>query len=157
VSQQTELPRLTLEEKWAMAEGNLIYFVASGIAYAKSKGQTAADFGAFAGTFGTPYWAKDKGKGPAALLQGIWENKQQFRDFEMEILSESPASVEARMKGYGDDDVRRFFTDWGVTADDYCAFFAAKWEAIADSLDMDYVQRSEGVWTIFTVTQREAG
>ncbi|MFX0202214.1 MAG: hypothetical protein ACFFCW_39385 [Candidatus Hodarchaeota archaeon] len=44
-----ELPQLTLEEKWKRAESNLIYFVISGIAYAKSKGLNAEDFGTFAG------------------------------------------------------------------------------------------------------------
>ena len=152
--QLTELPRLTPDERWSMAEGNLIYFVAAGIAYAKSKGESAADFGEFAGRFGSPYWAKDEGKGPATLVQGIWENKQQFRDFEMEILSESPTLVEARMKSFGDETVRTDFSGWGVTVEDYCAFFEAKWRAIADLLGIDYVQRREGEWTICTLTRR---
>jgi hypothetical protein len=154
MDQLTELPRLTPDERWSMAEGNLIYFVAAGIAYAKSKGKTAAEFGEFAGRFGSPYWAKDKGKGPAALVQGISENKQQFRGFEMEILSESPTSVEARMKSFGDEAVRTYFSGWGVTVEDYFAFFEAKWRAIADLLEIHYVQRREGEWTICTLTRR---
>ncbi len=44
-----ELQQMTVEQKWAMAESNLIYFIACGITYARSHGQTAEDFGAWAG------------------------------------------------------------------------------------------------------------
>ena len=51
---KVELPQLTLEQKWRKAESNLIYFVVSGIAYAKSRGESAEDFGTFAGVVAAP-------------------------------------------------------------------------------------------------------
>lgn len=150
MSHKTELPQLTLEQKWETAEENLIYFVVSGIAYAKSRGGSPADFGAFAGAVAAPFWTEERGKGPAALVQGISYNKQQFKGFEMEILRESMTSIEARMKGFGEVDVREF-TELDVTVEDYIVMFEAKWQVIADSLGLDYKQSRDGEWTVFVV------
>lgn len=150
--QKVELPKLTLEQKWETAESNLIYFVVSGIAYAKSKGYTAEDFGTFAGEVAAPSWKK---KGDMAyLVEGISWNKQQFRKYQMEILGESETSIKARMKGFGENDV----SDWpepGVTVDDYIRFFEKKWEAIANYLGLEYKQKVEGEWLVFTVTKKK--
>jgi hypothetical protein len=155
MSEALVLPQLTLEEKWATAEDNLIYFVVSGITYAKSKGDTPEDFGAWAGAVAVPFWAGDRGRGPRALVAGIAYNKQQFKDFAIEILRESPTVVEARMRGFGAD-VMADYAELDVTADDYVRFFEAKWRVIADSLDLDYVQVAEGTWTRFTVSVKQA-
>ncbi len=149
-----DLPQLTVEQKWRTAEGNLIYFIVSGIAYAKSLGNTSDDFGTFAGIIATPYWKQAQGRGPLALVEGISENKQQFRDFQLEILSASEQKIEARMKGFGENDIR----DWPeprVTVDEYFRFFEKKWIAIADYLGLEYNQRAEGDWIVFTVYNKK--
>jgi len=152
-STRVELPQLTLEQKWRKAESNLVYFVASGILYARSKGESAETFGTFAGDVAAPSWEEAKGKGPRALVDGISWNKQQFSDFEMEILSESETAVEARMKGFGQ---RIIAEKWEprVMVDDYVRFFEKKWEAIAGYLGLEYTQRTEGEWTVVTVTTK---
>ncbi len=149
-----ELRQLTVEQKWKTAEGNLIYFVVSGIAYAKSLGKTPEDFGCFAGLVAAPSWASDRGKGPRALVEGISENKQQFRDFQLQVLSESETMVKARMKGYGEDDVRDR-PQHEITADEYRRFFEKKWVAIADYLGLEYTQQIEGEWTVFTIRENK--
>ena len=151
---RVELPQLTLEQKWRKAESNLIYFVVSGIAYAKSRGESAEDFGTFAGDVAAPHWKENKGKGPQALVEGISWNKQQFHNFQMQILSESETAVEARIKGFGEDTIREY---WGplVSGNDYVRFFERKWEAIADYLELEYSQRSDGEWTVFTVSAKK--
>jgi hypothetical protein len=156
VSHNTELPVLTLEQKWETAADNLIYFAVSGIAYAKSRGGSPEDFGAVVGAVAVPFWAEERGKGPAALVQGISYNKQQFKGFRMEILHESATAIEARMKGFGEDEVTEY-TELDVTVDDYLVMFAVKWQVIAASLGLEYEQRRDGEWTVFTVTQKEAG
>jgi hypothetical protein len=152
-SRKLELPRLTLEQKWKTAEGNLIYFVVSGIVFAKSKGASPEDFGICAGNVAAPYWQQYRGQGPQALVLGISRNKQQFRDFQLEILSESDTVIEARMKGFGEDDVREY-SNLGVTMDDYVHFFEKKWEIIAESLGLEYKQEAAGEWTVFTVREK---
>jgi hypothetical protein len=151
---RVELPQLTLEEKWRKAESNLIYFVVSGIAYAKAKGESPEAYGTFAGEVAAPSWEEVKGEGPRALVEGIAWNKQQFHNFQIEILSESETAIEARMKGFGEDDVREW-PEPGVTVDDYARFFEKKWEAIADYLGLEYEQEVEGEWTVFTVADKK--
>ena len=149
-----ELPQLTLEQKWKTAESNLVYFVVSGIAYAKSKGKSPEDFGAFAGNVAAPCWEEDRGGGPQALVEGISRNKQQFGNFHMEILSESETTIEARLKGFGDDRVRDRWEPV-VTVDDYVRFFEKKWEAIADYLGLAYKQQVQGDWMVITVAEKK--
>jgi len=151
---RVELPQLTLEQKWRKAESNLIYFVVSGIAYAKAKGESPEDFGTFAGDVAAPSWEEAKGEGPRALVEGISRNKQQFQSFQMEILSESETAIEARMKGFGEDAIRER-AEPQVTVDDYVRFFEKKWEAIADYLGLEYKQEVEGDWTVFTVAEKK--
>ena len=104
---QIELPQPALEEKWRTAESNLIYFVICGIACVKSLGESPENFGSFAGQVADSAWEDEaKGKGSQALIEGISWNKHQFRNFQMEILSESEKAVEARMKGFGEDAIK---------------------------------------------------
>jgi hypothetical protein len=51
-----ELPKLTLQLKWETAESNLVYFIVCGISYAKFCGQTAEEFGTWAGQVAVPSW-----------------------------------------------------------------------------------------------------
>ncbi|MEI6061577.1 MAG: hypothetical protein WCR72_12770 [Bacteroidota bacterium] len=153
-NETVKLPVLTVEQKWETAEGNLIYFVISGISYAKSKGQTAEDFGVWAGKVGCPYWQTLDSLTPAKFVQQISMNKQQFKNFQMEILEAKKSSVKGRMKGFGNNLVTEYNLG-GVTEDDYRRFFAKKWETIAGCVKLVYTQKEEGEWTYFNVTKMD--
>jgi hypothetical protein len=146
-----ELPQLTLQQKWETAESNLVYFIVCGISYAKSRGQTAEDFGTWAGQVAEPFWDEAKSKGPRGLVEGISSNKQQFQDFEMEILDESDISIRGRMKCFGENLIRKYF-QYKISVDEYVQFFDKKWVAIADYMGLEYKQHVEGDWLVFTVT-----
>jgi hypothetical protein len=150
-----ELPQLTVEQKWATAESNMIYFIACGISYAKCHGQTAEDFGVWAGQVAAPSWEEEKsqGLGPIGLINGISHNKQQFRGFEMEILEESELSIRARMKCFGEN-VIRHRPHYEVSVYEYIRFFEKKWVVIADFLGLEYKQQVDGDWVVFTVTRK---
>ena len=153
---EIELPRLSLEGKWEVARGNIIYFVVSGITFAKSRGRSPEEFGADAGNVAVPYWRKGLGEVGEALsyfVKGLCENYQQFKGFEIEILRQSATSVEARMKNFGEDGIREWKGS-DVTVDEYLRFFEKKWEAIANSLRLIYKQTNRDDWTYFTVTRR---
>jgi hypothetical protein len=75
--QEIELPNLTLEQKWEKAESNLLYFIACGITYAKSKGETADDFGTWAGLVACPFWKENESITPATLVEGISGKKEE--------------------------------------------------------------------------------
>jgi hypothetical protein len=159
-----ELPRLTLEDKWEVARGNIIYFVVSGITYAKSKGGSPEEFGTHAGNVAVPFWKtgagglkmtkEEIGEALAYFVKGVSENYQQFKNFQMEILSQEAIEFKVRMKNFGEDVIRDEFTESGVTVDEYLRFFKKKWEAIANSLGLEYKQNTRDDWTYFTVTKK---
>jgi hypothetical protein len=162
---EIELPRLTLEDKWEVARGNLIYFVVSGITYAKSKDGSPEEFGTHAGNVAVPFWRmgadglemgtkEEIGEVLAYFVKGVSENYQQFKDLQMEILSKETTEVKVRMKNFGEDVIRDEFAESGVTADEYFRFFEKKWEAIANSLRLEYKQHTRDDWTYFTVTKK---
>jgi hypothetical protein len=162
---EIELAQLTLEEKWEAARGNLVYFVVCGITFAKSKGGSPEEFGIHAGEVAAPSWRtgagglrmRTKGEVEEALayfVEGMSENYQQFKDFQMEILSQQETAIQVRMKNFGEDVIRGVFTESGVTVDEYFHFFEKKWEAIANSLGLEYKQDTRDDWTYFTVTKK---
>ena len=162
---EIELPKLTLEDKWEIARGNIIYFVVSGISYAKSKHASPEEFGTHAGNIAAPFWRtgagglkmrteEEVGEALAYFVKGMSENYQQFKDFQMEILSQEATTVKVRMKNFGEDVIRDLFTESGVTVDEYFSFFKKKWEAIANSIGLEYKQDTKGEWTYFTVTMK---
>jgi hypothetical protein len=162
--QEIELPQLTLEDKWEVARGNIIYFVVCGITYAKSKDGSPEEFGTHAGNVAAPFWRtgvgglrmrtkEEVGEALAYFVEGISENYQQFKDFQMEILSQEATAVKVRMKNFGEDVIRG---ESGVTVDEYFRFFEKKWEAIANSLGLEYKQDTKGDWTYFTVTKKQS-
>lgn len=146
-----QFPELTIEERWNTAESNLVYFIVCGIAYAKAMGRTPGDFGTFSGNVAN--WKNAAKRDPKVLIEGIYRNKRQFKDFEMEIVRESGDVIEAKMRGFGEDLVRkRQMQD--ITVEDYFNFFKKKWEAIGNQLELVYKQRLEGNWLQITVTKR---
>ncbi len=148
-----KLPQLTLQQKWETAEHNLVYFIVCGITYAKAHGQTAEDFGKWAGQIAAPSWEDEKRMGPRGLIEGISRNKQQFAGFTMEILDETATSIRARMKCFGEDLVRKRNSE--ISVEEYFSFFDEKWVAIADYMGLQYVQEREGDWTVITVSKFE--
>jgi hypothetical protein len=149
-----KLPKLSVEQKWDTAEGNLVYFIISGISYAKSKGETADDFGTWAGTVGCPYWKQIDSMTPAKFVQEISSNEQQFKDYQMEIVDAGKSFIKGRMKGFGKKWVT-LMSLGGVTEDDYARFFNKKWAAIANCLGYKYKEDMVGEWTYFTVSKKE--
>ena len=90
----------------------------------------------------------------AKFVQEISSNKQQFKDFQMEIIESKETFVRGRMKGYGDNLVKEYNMG-GVTVDDYKRFFYKKWGTIANCVNYDYKQEAKGEWIEFTVSKKK--
>ncbi len=148
--------QLTVEQKWATAEENLIYFIVCGITYARTRGQTAEDFGGWAGQVAMPLWEKEKSQdlGPLGMVEGISHDMQQFHGFQLEILDESEKRVRARMKRFGENVIRQQ-PQYEISVDEYIRFFDQKWRIIADFLGLTYKQQVEGDWVVFTVSSKD--
>jgi hypothetical protein len=151
--QKIELPELDLEQKWKRAESNLIYFIVCGITFAKANGFTPEEYGTHTGEVAAPGWGQRHKGEVAYLVRGISRNKQQFSNFQMEILSESDTAIKAKMKGFGEIKIGNRLRH-EISSEDYIRFFGKKWEVIADHLELVYEQEIEGEWLNFTVSKK---
>lgn len=75
-----QLPIFSNDQRWETAESNIVYFIIAGISYAKSNGSSAAEFGAWTGTIGLPYWKSIEGMTPEKFVQEMYANEDQFKD-----------------------------------------------------------------------------
>jgi len=150
--QKIELPQLTLEQKWGRSVMNLTVMNIASIAYAKSKGETPGDMGKFVGELVSPSWEGVKGMKP--FIRAMYRNWQMFKNFQMEILSESETSFIAKIKGFGEGFVKAQ-ENYGVTVEEYLQFFEQIGAAISKSIGLEYKQKVEGDWVIITVTEKK--
>jgi hypothetical protein len=154
--QSIELPQLNLEQKLDRSVRNTISRDIVSIAFAKSMGKTPEDYGKFIGGLTAFFWADIKGKGPVPFVQYWYRFLQTDRYSKMEILSVSKTSVKAKMTVYGETYIRAL-ADLGVTIDEYASYYGKYTEILADSLGLEYKQKLEGDWIVFTVTEKKGG
>jgi hypothetical protein len=152
--QSIELPQLSLEQKLDRSVRNTTARDIIGIAYAKSMGKTPEDYGNFIGGVTAFFWADIKGKGPVPFVQYWSRFLQTDKDSKMEILSVSKTSVKAKMTLYGISHIKTL-ADLGVTAEEYASYYGKYSEKLADYLGLEYIQKFEGDWIVFTVTEKK--
>ncbi len=153
--QSIELPQLYLEQKLDRSVKNTTGREVVGIAYAKSMGKTPEDYGKFMGERMAFSWADIKGKGPVPFVQYWYRFLQTDRYSKMEILSVSKTSVKAKMTVYGVTHIKAFAADLGVTVEEYASYLGKFSEMLADYVGLDYKQKLEGDWIVFTVTEKK--
>ena len=68
----------------------------------------------------------------------------------MKVLEESESRINAKMKNFGEDVIRRR-PQHEISVEDYLRFFDKKWVAIADCLGLEYKQHVKDDWVHFTV------
>ena len=152
--QSIELPQLYLEQKLDRSVKNTISREIVGIAYAKSIGKTSEYYGKFMGERTAFFWADIKGKGPVPFVQYWYRFLQTDRNSKMEIVSVSETSVKAKMTVYGETYIKAF-ADLGVTVEEYASYLGKFSEMLADYVGLEYKQKLEGDWIVFTVTEKE--
>jgi len=72
-----------MEQRWHRTVGNLAAFIVGNIIYAKSKGETAEDYGKFLGELHALSWNKERAGEPAYLVGGISRNFQMLENFRL--------------------------------------------------------------------------
>jgi len=152
--QSIELPQLNLEQKVDRSVKNTTGRDIVSIAYAKSMGKTPEDYGKFIGELTAFFWADIKGKGPVPFVQYWYRFLQTDRYSKMEILSVSKTSVKAKMTLYGETHIKAL-VDLGVTVEEYASYYGKYREILADYLGLEYEQKLEGHWIVFTVTEKK--
>lgn len=146
-----QLSPLTPDQALDRAVTNTVGRDVCAIAYAKSMGRTAADFGTFTGALTASYWADIKGNGPAHFVQHLHRFLQTDRTLTFEILSSSRTSVTARHNVYGRSTVE-LLAPLGVTLEEYACYYGKQFEAIAEYLGLEYKQELADGWIVSTVS-----
>jgi hypothetical protein len=151
-----ELPQLKIEQKWHVARNNLTALSMAAIAFAKSLEKTPEDFGEFYAELTASTYeagvksAKEFVQAINVLGQIFYSDRE---DYKIEILSESEASVEGRMSIPAAYPLK-YWTDPGVTVDEYLRYWGKLWAVTAEHCGMEYKQKLEGDWVHFTVSKK---
>lgn len=152
LDQSIQLPQLSIEQKLVRSARNTTTRDIVGIAYAKSLGKTPEDFGKYIGEHTAFFWSDIKGKGSIPFVQYWYRFLQTDGNSKMEILSVSEKSVKAKMTVYGETNIKAL-SDLGVTLEEYANFYGKYSETLADYLGLEYKQKFEDGWIVFSVTE----
>lgn len=151
--QEFELPKRDIEQRWKQARGNLVAHIVAGIAFAKSKGTTAEEYGKFVGELHGQYWDAEEQNPVEFFTKYMYINMTSFEDFEMEILELSDSSIKARMNRKWEDHIK-WVDSFGTTMDEFHNWLEKLWIAIATKLGLEYKQEFEEKWIIVTITKK---
>jgi hypothetical protein len=149
-----QLPQLSLEQKLDRSVRNTTGRDIAGIAYAKSLGKTPEDFGKYIGEHTAFFWADIKGKGSVLFVQYLYRFLQTDRNSKMEIQSVSEKSVKAKMTVYGETNIKAL-ADLNVTIEEYASFYGKYLETLAEYLGLEYKQKFDDGWIVFSVTEKK--
>jgi hypothetical protein len=141
----------TAEQKWLRSTYLSTFVVVTGIAYAKSVGQTPEHFARFLGEIAGPSWGSET---PASFVRGVYRNYRMYDGLQFEVLEESEGEIRARMNmpyaGYFGESGE----SEGVTLEEFVQVFAIGYEMIADHLGFDMIHKVQGDWIELTVKAR---
>jgi len=154
LDQIIQLPQLSLEQKLERSARNTTTRDIVGIAYAKSLGKTPEEFGKYIGEHTAFFWADIKDKGSVPFVQYWYRFLQTDKNSKMEILSVSEKSVKAKMTVYGETNIKAL-SDLGVTIEEYASFYGKYSETLAEYLGLEYKQKFEDGWIVFSVTEKK--
>ncbi len=145
LAQEIELATYTPEQRWERAGSQVAVALIGGIAYAKSMGKTAEDFGeSMADTF-VPGWG-EPGSGSLGIVRGMHRNYSLWPNCEFELVEQSEESVTARVNrpwaGYfGEDEIW-----YGVTLEEYEKSFQVFNSRLSEYLGLGYEEWVEDGW-----------
>lgn len=153
-AQDIELATYTTEQRWERASSQLTVSFVAAIAYAKSMGQTAEDYGNAVVKLFTPGWG-EPGSGTLGVIGGMNRNYLMFTESEFELVDQSATSVTARsnrpwMKYFGEDEMW-----YGVTLEEYENTFQIFNSGLAEYLGLGYEEWVEDGWAYMRFTLEE--
>lgn len=148
-----DLPEYTPQQRWERAASQATVSIVAGIAYAKSKGQSAEEYGEFLAEVFAPGWGEPN-SGSVQIIRGVHRNWNLWPAGMLDILEISDNSVTARANRpwttyFGEDR-----TWYGVTLEEFEQVFRVFNERFADYLGLRYEEQVEGEWLVITFTDK---
>jgi len=150
-TQTIDLPQKTLEYKVERGVINTLSWIFTGIAYAKSKGDTPEDFARHGIKAWGSYWEDLDIKAYIQKWHRIFSTDFHFK---MEILNATETSVEAKMTIFARRCAETFAVS-GVTEEEYIRFISTSISSMAEYLGWKCEQKLEGEWLYITVSEKE--
>ncbi|HDZ25968.1 hypothetical protein LCGC14_0447590 [marine sediment metagenome] len=150
--QKVEAPQLTVEQKWKRAMSNLNAIFIASIAYAKSQGKSPSHYGKYMGELFATSW--EGVKGVTDFIEAMHWNWQMWEDFQIEVLEESENFYKAKIKGIGEKYITEG-SEAGVTLNEYYDCWEQLMMPITNYLGLEYKQKIEGDWIVFTVKEKK--
>jgi hypothetical protein len=148
------VPAYTDQQRWNRAAFLNASALVAGIAYAKARGQSADEFGRFAGDAFASGWGPPNSGHAVRMARGINFNFAALTGSESQIVTASDTAASVRFKrSY----VRYFDAQRqmvGVTVDEYERALSAIHQRIAAHLGLRVEKRIEGDWQVITVYGR---
>jgi hypothetical protein len=148
----TELPKYSPEQRWSRASYSVTLLFVTGIAYAKSMGQTAEQYGEYCAKLFTPGWGEPN-TGRLSVIRGMNMNYMAWIESEFEITESSDESVTGRsnrpyVKYFGDDK-----SMYGVTVEEYEKCLSVFNHRLADYLGLKYKDGVKDGWLYMTFSK----
>ncbi len=72
----------------------------------------------------------------------------------MEIISVFEKTVKAKMTVYGEANLKSY-SELGVALQEYASFYGKYSETLAEYLGLEYKQKFEDGWIVFTVSEKK--
>ena len=150
-AQDIELATYTPEQRWERASSQLVVSFVAAIAYAKSMGQTAEDYGKAVVKLFTPGWG-EPGSGTLGVIGGMNRNFLLYTESEFELVDQSETSVTARsnrpwVRYFGEDEMW-----YGVTLEEFEKTFQVFNSGLAEYLGLGYEEWVEDDWLYLKFT-----
>jgi hypothetical protein len=141
----------TDQERWTRLRGHDLVFFAAGLAEAKARGQTAADYAQLLADMMAPTWGPKNTGDPIRFIRGMAFNWAAFPGRMTEIESATDTLVVARVpRNYAPafGTKQKYFD---MTLDEYERTFSMFLGDVASYLGIHYADRVDGDWLIVTV------
>ena len=146
-----KVPKLTVEQKYNNIRGQLDAMVLVGINFAKSKGLSVKEYGAFAGEQFKHSWKIELGfKG---LVKPTLHNLSCFLQDPIEIIENKADKVKIKSKKLSPW-IEKNKKVYGVTYKEYMDFFSAAMNVIANHLGCEYEVSYDEQWMYTTIIKK---
>jgi hypothetical protein len=150
-AQEIELATYTPEQRWERAGSQTVAVGVAALAYAKSLGKTAEEFGEAAADIFGPGWG-EPGSGSLGIVRGMHRNYSLWPNCEFELVEQSEESVTARVNRpwsgfFGEDE-----TSYGVTLEEYEKSFQVFNSRLSEYLGLGYEEWVEDGWMYLKFT-----
>jgi hypothetical protein len=121
-----------------------------GVAYAKSKGDTPEDFGAYGLKCWGSWWKDEDYTYYVRKWYRVFSTDENFR---MEITEETKDKIDFKMNIFGERYIDTY-AESGVTRDEYIRFLGAMLSSMAEYMGFEYKKNIEADWIYISLTKK---